>query len=585
MNRVPAPAGASVSASLALTAELDGDYREDTIVLCDGWLGIFYGVGSFSSVNLVDVPGGAVSFAVMPGQGNEGRDAIVTVGPGGVLLWKYDIDSDRFTSTDLALSGWSDMQHVIAGAIENDGAWDDLAGIDGDGRVVRVAGNVTSTPLIYPTITNTERFFDLAFLDALGDPQGHLELAMLQESNILVLGTSGIPVAHPIDLLLTGKLAVLRSGVAGQDRLAVAALRQGLSGYSVCVVDQTTTEAWVPLGLDDVAGITSADFSLDGEDDLILSHEGGTGLLLLTADSSAATTFSTPDMQADFIAFDVASPASRGVPLLADVDADGLPDLLYPRWENGENALWVYSHGAQAQGAGEIVIDSSWLEAANSTDTIFNDKIRFILPAASPGLPYLESIVWRYPWQGNTVERFATRREVLKGVNWGGVIEIYFTLDDFFNGSFPTIVSPQKPATYVPHPPNHSMTGDVFFLEVRAVDEGVTGKVTAAGPSIFVGHFSLKDQKWEPDDVLNTYWPEVYTDYVLGIGEHHLSIRDAGAEADYQAMRLLSLQSRLYDSREFEPGDIPLPGLPPMQGGPPQSSGAPGPVLPPITPK
>lgn len=264
-----------------------------------------------------EVPVTSVSdFTVWVGQGDDGDDAIVASGSGGLVSVRPESGS-WVTDTLTTLTGTSELQSVD---VDGDGDHE-IAGLRSDGVTLfwfsGTPGATTESTLVHTNTIYRVRAFDY-------DDDGAMEFGCLTSVGTEILEQNGT-VASSSTVGTQGDLLEVVWNDSGADGLVVVA---ELSGYQyIWLYGQTGT---MLLGAGGTTALSSADLNRDGWGDLVLNSNTQNPQIVLNRypldpafKRAGYGGLETIEMHSS----PQSSPGNLSRPILADFDLDGDQDL------------------------------------------------------------------------------------------------------------------------------------------------------------------------------------------------------------------------------------------------------------------
>lgn len=251
-------------------------------------------------------------------------DALLLLGDAGIGLWTYDATGGSYTSLD---ETWTSVSAIDVGDIEGDGSLDVL-GIDGNTiHFANLDGGTAPASRVYSSSVLGACFAEQTNAVA-GD-----ELGIITASKIVIeTATTGGEVYSyaPRSLLISAAHCAAAAIPSGRD-VFVAAVSWS-ENPSTAIVSISPGEALYATDLQGnfPHGLTTADCTVDGYEDLVMAHPSGHFDLLfnhhLTAPSRAFQNVYTGGVRTIGDQLPAAGEAIR--PAVADFDGDGDGDIL-----------------------------------------------------------------------------------------------------------------------------------------------------------------------------------------------------------------------------------------------------------------
>jgi len=222
-------------------------------------------------------PLAALDLAVLHGTAPAGRDELLAATPAGLVALAHVPGGGYAPRSVGTPSVWAGARFARVADLDGDGV-EDLYGIDAIGDLVLAEG------LGAGAFADEQRFdlgvevTDLTHVDFDGD--GSPELAAATVAGLRVVGASDGQIRRAIGGAVGGLLARMERG--SSDREDVAWIGEDTGGDTVLfVVTASGVGDPVDFGTLGAVGLAAADWDLDGDADLVISHRRDWRLLFL----------------------------------------------------------------------------------------------------------------------------------------------------------------------------------------------------------------------------------------------------------------------------------------------------------------
>lgn len=552
--------------------QLTDDSTPDLAVVRDDVLTVSVGTAHYEAFHRV-LASGVNDVVFVDVAGDEfAQGYLVSVGSSGLRVHKHTPGTNDFTSVPEGTAQQAHGGLVETGYLDDDAELD-LVVVDSDRRTVWMLEAIAPGSWGDPASVQLENgISQVAIVQWDGDPEG--EIMTETPAGLYVHDTDGTELFYMRSHGIPGKFTVLRGEAdqpAGADR--VVYLFHHFDGDRQLLITADPTGWQLPHPVLDgfgYANLASADLDGDGDSEIgLIGPIANQVLLLRNLSELGGNAFSTDEEFAYVLALDDATPgANSGEPAFLDFDLDGDIDvaavfdgpdeltlfdgdlfeeqfeLLVPgEGDFGQTVgLATYYMGSVAHGTSDLVI-----EVADSF-------------MAGPGNA-LEVIVWHQSAGPGTF------------VDPTAVTHCYYAFEEIaLNPSATAGYSLVKVAVPKTVQDGHAGTGDfwvdVFWLEVRAIEDDGGSTLAWQGPSIF-GSFTSNTPYFgtallpDPADWLTIAWPYVPvfpvdspTAAAEGVADLALGLPIASTSLGNNAGGVL----RGKKVPRFPPGLIPRPG-------------------------
>ncbi len=411
-----------------VAAEMTGDLVPDAISHRNGTLLFLFGPGQYSSS--LSIPLAANDFAVLEGGAPTGTDSLVVANDDGLFHLWFDWDASLSSSpTSTVIADYFLYEEISSTGLSNGitrlvatrrfETYEVVGYKPGAGlsKIENVLGNAITTAL--PT---TSTVIDFALVDWDGVPRP--DVAYLATDRIEVVSLDGALLYYQEASLVTGSVAAFRQNAGtAPSRLVAVLVAAGSNNHLLHVMDAAFQyETPIDLGQTGVQGIAAADFTGEGDDDLVLTSEASTDPVVFINRGVPGDTFSW--LSAQLVDAGLGgSPAlgQTGRPAVADFDLDGDHDLLVgidafdqmvmlpsaladddsqkllvPYVESEDETTWAPGGEYQWVAGDPLQTSTGTLELDLELPT---DPI--------PNPTHLELVVWRQPSLDDAVEQVA----------------------------------------------------------------------------------------------------------------------------------------------------------------------------------
>ena len=460
------------------------------------------------------IDGVATDAAFVAGIGPAGTDVLAVVSPTGLVLKTYDPDApDRFSVESVAAAGWVDAQLVRAGDLDGDGDAD-LIGVGVDRRTVLTLYNDGANGWLSGAsfqVQSDRVVRDLAVIGWTGATPR--EIAVCSTWGTEIFDPSGVRLWWRRSYQTDNLIAVVREvGGPSPSLERIAMVYRTLNGakQTVAIADAAGDEDDVTLHVAgaaqlDVVGVAAGDVDGDGDDDLLLAHRSDHDLRLLynLRGAQSGGSFATEPSFAyapgtigvtDAVTIGVPGVAmieNQAVPVLDDLDGDGMADLFCPVYDADYLVYFAGSEGAPPQSPAPGGSHPVWIVATLWTSTSTGPGVQIDIEVADDwgvvgtALDDLEVVLWYEPVGGPI----------------SSVAEGHFVFVDPapLAGTSTRVLSIVLPRHPVPAPDGFD---DRYYVEVRPVDWSGTAVLASKEnyPAGFTG---------EPQEAANVIGPSL----------------------------------------------------------------------------
>jgi hypothetical protein len=425
---VLAPAG---NFGKLLTADLSGDLIPDAISSHNNELLFLFNPGNFSSA--MPLPVIAKDFAVLRGGSPDSNDSLLIASGTKVSHVWFDWDAasysgqgqvvgDYFLEDDLQLPApWPTLERLtvhrrqavfdVFGYQPGSGLWklQDLFG-----------GQIQSLMALPPII------IDFVLVD--WDGTAPIDIAYVCSDHMAVVDQLGQTLYYQQAYFDSGHIASYTEAGSSVENIVAAMVPTGLSSHYLYVVGPSTPfEAPLDLGPTGVQGLATADFTADGNEDVVLSSSASVDPVVFFNRGVSGQSFSWA--QAQLLDSGLGGgPAfgQTGRPVAADLDLDGDSDVLVAI-DFFDQAVMLA--GASADLSTQVPVvpyiydeEAGQAEPGGSYDWV-NGVGTLDLTLQMPSNPIagatdLEVTIWRQPSATEPIEQAALLHEF---VNWSQV--------------------------------------------------------------------------------------------------------------------------------------------------------------------
>jgi len=353
--------------------------------------------------SVTNVRAGVEDMSTLRGAGAGGLDAVAIVGAGGLERVWYDSALGAFASASIDANTWAGAGLVRAADLDADGV-SDLIGVASDRQSILVQLADSSGTAFHAASGFVVQADVLDVRVLQWDTDGAPEVALLTDLGVEVRDLDGglldsFPAAIP-----GGAICVIGQAGEQQDRLAwITEYAPPALQYLLVLCASAGVTEIVDLGALDAFATVSADYDLDGDDDILISHRFSYELLWIENERTQQTPSGTSFYQAgDRKVFSVDSQSSASQneawPVVADLDGDGDQDVAFA--SEGTSKLVVFRGEALDQDALRASVES----ASYSVDFLGGDGVLDLVLGAPSSIPagatHLELRVWRQAYSG-----------------------------------------------------------------------------------------------------------------------------------------------------------------------------------------
>ncbi len=332
----------------------------------------------------------------LPGGGIGGSDALVAVGPEGLVTWAWDFAARSPVVSPLAGLEWMGARAVRVGDIDGSGT-PDVAAISADGTTLLTMTSSGGVLSHGPSVVFSGGIRAIEILD--WDGLGAQEIALVTALGVEIVDVHGLTLASFGGAPGADSLAVIREDGVAADRLAWITpqpsdpARQRLRLLSCGGEDQP-----IDLGELGVVACGSGDVDGDGDDDLALSQTASHDVILLfNLRPAGPPAFSSAPGAFAFVRYGPESPPASNAawPALADIDGDGDGDLLFPAEE--EKALLRVDSPLVSEGEVRPRVAAAAVPGSGGSWDFFLELNRVALgdPPPPAGATHVEVVLWR----------------------------------------------------------------------------------------------------------------------------------------------------------------------------------------------
>jgi hypothetical protein len=264
------------------TRVVAGDWNRDgtldAALLIDGRAFVVVGPDVFRGALELDALGSVNDLEALPGGGPLGQDAVVTVGPAGLLLHHFDNGTGNFGSTAKDVGVWAGARMVRVADLAA-GAPLELIGVDALGTSVLGLDVETGQGLVI--VDHGAEIVDLGAVDWAGGAAA--EIAVLSKAGLTVYDNVGLVVLALSSAPDVGlAFAVVRRALEPHERLAWLTRDAG-DLTTLHVVGQVGADPDIALGRLSVVSAVTADLDGDASDELFLSHHASPHQVVLVS--------------------------------------------------------------------------------------------------------------------------------------------------------------------------------------------------------------------------------------------------------------------------------------------------------------
>jgi hypothetical protein len=337
-----------------------------------------------------------------------GQDRFATVGPEGLVLWRFDpTPAGGLVPTVVDSLAWRDARRVRAGDLDLDGDRD-LVALDAAGTAL-LTMLASGTGLVPgPTVALAHEAHAIAVTPA-------------PLPRVAAAGAEGIELVDPTGLASPQALAALPGAVhdvigladGGPTTRLAALVATTASAQLVVVLGEAGVDssAFLAPGIDAVS-LVALDHDGDGSLDLAVNARGVGDVGVFLSRAPATPRFD-PQATGGFVTLVAADGLSQPDPereaRLAAFDLDGDGDLDLFHGDDPTNSLTVL---VNQQASPDSLAPSLEAVLLESTDLGAGLRIRPLLrlPASvDPAMTHLEIAVWRRPLPGMPIDPFAVQ--------------------------------------------------------------------------------------------------------------------------------------------------------------------------------
>lgn len=453
----------NASFGVSLSGDFDADLSLDAVVLDGSKASLMISPASF--ITAVRPVSDSNDIARLDGSLPDGRDSVLSVGPGGLQEFRWDDPNRQWIELDRLWFGWGDARRVCVGEL------DGLPGQD----VVALASEAANPKKVLVAMgdgsgnfTPTNGFS--SFLDAYGlelldwDGDGTDEVLVLSDYGCEVYEPDGAYVADMAWALPLIAAPIQQSG-SSAEQVALIGRYNGNDWFRVW--GQAGSEPAINFGPLETYAVSAADLDGDQDSDVILAVNSQTALLKLVnlSENSGQPTF---DGTTEVLTFGDQgrdpSVTQAGV-AFGDFDDDGDVDILAPAQGSGT----IPSRVEIIRGSGQDhtqwqpnLTAHDWIDATREVSTSYGRPATLL--SNSGQTLSLEATVWRAPDVDQPTDPTPYQEATYLGVPAvGQSVEFLFT----------------PPASF------SRTSTDVFSIVVRQVvrDAG-SGEILTIGPAL-----------------------------------------------------------------------------------------------------